>query len=482
MSDQTNVMKNEQTPLPSLGSAIFVLGFLIVMMCISVLWLDIPIHVAIILSIVVACIVALKEGYTYSQLEEAIVYGGKIAYVAMIILMIIGAVMGTWIASGTVPAIIYYGLKIISPSAFLITACLICCITSLATGSSWTTGGTVGVALIGIGAGLGIDPAMTAGAIISGAAFGDKMSPLSDTTNLAPAIAEADLFDHIKSMVYTTTPALILALIFYGIIGAKNAGTVNLTEINTTLETIKANFSLNPIVFIPAILVFVMAIKKVPALPTLIIASLVAAAIAMLIQGQTITSITKVMDTGFVSKTGIASIDKLLTRGGIQNMMWTCSLGFIGVSYGGILEKTRILEVFLTGIQKAINTTGKLVASAVASVVVLNFATASQYMSIVIGGRMFVPAYKERNLLPQTLSRTLEDAGTVVSPLVPWGLCGVFFAGTLGVPTISYIPYAVLCWACPIIAIIYGFAGKFQWKTGEIPSKKVYVKDDGISL
>ncbi len=482
MSDSKKTNRDEKGILPSLGSVLFVLGFLIAIMSISVLWLDIPIHVAIVLATVVACIVAIKEGYKYSQLEEAIVYGGQIAYTAMIILMMIGAVMGTWIASGTVPAIIYYGLKIISPQAFLVTACLLCCMTSMATGSSWTTGETVGVALMGIGAGLGINPAMTAGAIVSGAAFGDKMSPLSDTTNLAPAIAEADLFDHIKSMMYTTVPALIITLIVYGVLGARATGTIDLAEINNTLETIKANFSLNPIVFIPAILVLVMALKKVPALPTLIISALTAAGIAMLIQGATITSITKVMDSGFLSDTGVKSIDKLLTRGGIQNMMWTCSLGFIGVSYGGILEKTRMLEVFLIGIQKLINTTGKLVAAAVMSVVILNFATASQYMSIVIGGRMFVPAYKERNLLPQTLSRTLEDAGTVVSPLVPWGLCGVFFAGTLGVPTLSYAPYALVCWLCPIIAIIYGFAGKFQWKTGEIPSKRAYSNNNNVSL
>lgn len=464
---------------PSFASTVFILGFLVVFMGISVLWLDIPIHVTITISAFVAIVVVMAQGFSWDDISKAIVYGGETAIQPVLILMLIGTVVGSWIASGTVPFIIYWGLKLISPSFFLVTANIICAITSLATGSSWSTIGTVGVALVAVGSGLGISPAMTAGAIVSGSYFGDKMSPLSDTTNLAPAVAEADLFDHIKSMFYTTTPGIVITLIIYAILGARYAGqSLDVSSINATLEALSSNFNLNIIVVLPAVLVIVLAIKQVPALATVIISALFASLLAIIFQGETITSVTQYMDTGFVSNIGIADIDVLLTRGGIQNMMWTSSLGLIGITYGCILEKANVLEVFLGRLKALTRTTGTLVLTTVLSLVGLNFATASQFLTIVLGGRMFVSAYKEKDLLPQVLSRTIEDAGTITSPLVPWGLCGVFITGTLGVPTLEYIPYAIFCWIVPVIAVIFGFTGLFQWKTGDIPSKKTYSMED----
>ncbi len=449
-------------------AVLFVLLFLFASMGISVLWLNIPVHVTLIINIIVATIVAMRAGYTWKDVQDAIQYGADLAMIPMLILMIIGVVIGTWVASGTIQTIIYYGLLILRPSYFLVAAAVIVGLTSMSTGSSYTSGGTVGVAMMGIGLGLGVPPAMTAGAVISGAIIGDKMSPLSDSTNLAAAVGETDLFDHIRSMMYTTVPAFLIALVLYGIIGIFQVqGSADTSQVDLILTTLKENYAINPVLLIPPVLVIVMAMKKVASLPTMIISALVAAVLAMIFQGATITSITNVMNYGFSGDTGVAVVDKLVSRGGLQSMMWTVSLGFIGVAYGGILEKTRMLEVFLGRLAALLRNAGGLIATTVVSGILLNLATASQYMAIIITGRMMVPEYRKKNLRSNVLSRTLEDSGTVFSPMVPWGLCGVFFTGALGVPTTQYFPYVFLALLVPIIAVIYGFTGRAVWYDGE---------------
>lgn len=460
--------------LPSLKSSVIILLFMILAMSSSVFIFNIPIHITLITVTAFAVFVLLIRGYKWEDIMNHIEDAGKLAFPPLLILYVIGALIGTWIASGTVPIIIYWGLKLIHPSVFLVTTCLVCSVVSIATGSSWSTAGTVGVALMGVGGGLGINPAMTAGAIISGAYLGDKMSPMSDTTNLAPAVAEGDLFDHIKSMFYTTTPGFIIALLIYLILGFNHSGNANIESINSILVAIEQNYNLNIITLIPPVIVIVAAIKKVPSLITLIIATIVAALIAIFMQGESISTITKIMDSGYVSSIGLPEIDSLLSRGGFQSMNWTCSLAMLGIALGTILEKSGVLQVLLSKMIRFTKTVGGLVCSTVISVIALNMVTASQYTSIVIGGRMFITEFKKKNMLPQTLSRTLEDAGTITSPLVPWNTCGVFMAGTLGVSTLEYAPFAVLCWVVPLISIAFGFTNKFQWKTGEIPSKKVY--------
>jgi len=377
------------------GDALFCLMFLIVTMSIAVLWLDIPIHIVILVSLFVSMCVVKYKGGNWDQIAGWLEYSGKIATPPILILMTIGTVIGSWMASGTVPMVIYWGLKLISPSIFLVTICIICGLVSLATGSSWSTGGTVGVALMGVGLGLGINPAMSAGAIISGCYFGDKMSPLSDTTNLAPAVSEGDLFDHIKSMTYTTIPALIITLVFYTILGMRYAGkALDIQRIENLQQTLSNTFNFNILVLIPVIVVIYLSYKKIPALFTLLVSAIVASIIAIIFQGETLTTITKIMDTGYTSQTGIAEIDKLLSRGGFQNMMWTSSLGIIGIALGAVLEKSGMLAVFLSKFRNLTRTTSGLVCTCVLGVVGLNYVTASQYMSIVLGGRMFVSAYK----------------------------------------------------------------------------------------
>ncbi len=467
--------------VPGFGGVVFVLLFLAVGMAISVLWLGIPVHVTLILTIVVAAIVAMKYGYTWNEIQDAMLYGANLAMLPMLILMIIGVVIGTWVASGTIQTIIYYGLLIISPSYFLVAAAITVSLASMSTGSSYTSGGTVGVAMMGIGAGLGVPAAMTAGAVISGAILGDKMSPLSDSTNLASAVGEADLFDHIKSMMYTTIPAFILALIAYWLLGLFFVnGTADSSQVDLITNTLKENFVINPIMLIPPVVVIYMAIKKYASLPTMIIASLVAGLLAMIFQGSNLTEITNVMNYGYTGNTGVAEVDQILSRGGLQSMMWTVSLGFIGVGLGGILEKTRMLEVFLSKFKSLIKTDGGLISTTVVSAIGLNLATASQYMAIIITGRMVIPEYKKKKISPRVLSRTLEDAGTVFSPLVPWGLCGVFFTGALGVPTVQYFPYVFLALLVPVIAVIYGFTGYAVWHEGDFDDPTEYKSEESF--
>jgi NhaC family Na+:H+ antiporter len=393
----------------------------------------------------------------------------------MLILMLVGVLIASWIAAGTIPTLIYYGLLVLSPKTFLLSVAIICSVASLATGSSWTTGATFGVAFMGIGAGLDIPAAMTAGAVISGSIFGDKMSPLSDSTNLAAGVAEADLFDHIQSMIYSTGPALLISLVLYYFLGLRfSASVIDQAKINIILDGLKNNFYVSPIAFIPPVLVIVLAVKKFSGLAVMIIAAIVGSAFAMIFQGFGLAEMLNFLQNGYVSDVGIAEIDALLSRGGLQSMMWTISLGFVALSFGGLLEKTRMLEVLLDKIKGLVKTTGGLVTTHVVSSIFVNIFSASQYMAIIIPGRMLVPVYKEKNILPQVASRVCEDSGTVTSPLIPWGLCGVYFAGVLGVPTMSYFPYVFLSFLAPAVTILLGVTDKFIFREGDINSVRTY--------
>lgn len=458
------------------GWALFCISFLLISMVLSVVWLDIPVHINLLCSISVTLGVAyLNNGHKWQPLADAIDYGGKICIQPTIIMMLVGCVIGSWIASGTVPMIIYWGLKIINPSVFLLTACIITAIVAISIGSSWSAAGTIGIALMGIGMGLGVNPGMTAGAIISGAYLGDKMSPMSDTTNLAPAVAEADLMDHIKSMMYTTLPAFVISLVIYGLLGLNHtADDVNSEMVVATLAAIENNFNMNLLLLLPAVVVIVMAVLKCPSIPTLLASILTAVILAMIFQGQNLTSITGILDSGFSVNSGLSEFDKLMNRGGLQSMLWTASLGILGMLYGAIMEKTGLLPALLDKMKPLVKSTGGLITTVIITCTILLAATASQTLAIVVGGRMYISEFKKKDLLPQTLSRTLEDSGTIISPLIPWSLCGAYMAGTLGVSTMEYLPYAFFCWLCPIIAITYGFTGKFLWKTGEKPSIKTY--------
>jgi NhaC family Na+:H+ antiporter len=355
---------------------------------------------------------------------------------------------------------IFYGLKVLSPGIFLVATLIICSIVSLGTGSSWSTAGTVGVALIGVGQGLGIPVAMVAGAIVAGAYFGDKMSPLSDTTNLAPAVAGTDVFSHIRHMVYTTAPGYILSLILYGIIGSRFAGGVLDTQnIEIMLSTMKTNFFIHPILLLPPCLVIVMVIKKIPPLPALLGGTVLGGIFGMLTQTRSLSDVIAAAYSGYVSETGIATVDDLLTRGGLMSMMETVALIICALSFGGIMERTGMLETLAAALLKRVKRVGSLVATTVLSCIGMNAIAADQYISIVIPGRMYKNAFDSFHLHPKNLSRCLEDSATLSSPLIPWNSCGAFMWATLGVNPFVYLPYAFLNLFNPVVSIFYGYTG-----------------------
>jgi NhaC family Na+:H+ antiporter len=355
---------------------------------------------------------------------------------------------------------ISYGLKFLSPGIFLIATLLICSIVSLGTGSSWSTAGTVGVALMGVGKGLGIPGTMVAGAIVSGAYFGDKMSPLSDTTNLAPAVAGTDLFSHIRHMMYTTIPAYLLCFPFYGIIGSRFAKqSLELNTINSMLNTIDNQFLIHPVLLVPPVLVIFMVIRRMPALPALIAGTALGCVCALLFQSASLAEVLNAAHSGYVSQTGVDHVDTLLTRGGLMNMMETVALIICALSFGGVMEKTGMLEKIASFLISRVKRPGSLIATTLLSSAGMNAIASNQYMSIVIPGRMFQKAFHRFNLHPKNLSRCLEDSGTLTSPLIPWNSCGAFMHATLGVSPLAFIGFAFFNIITPVISAIYGYAG-----------------------
>lgn len=397
-----------------------------------------------------------RLGFKWSELEVSMFDSIKMAMQAILIIMIIGILIGTWVISGVVPSLIYWGLKVISPNIFLVASVIVCAIVSLATGSSWSTMGTVGVALLGIGQSLGIPVGMVAGSIISGAYFGDKLSPLSETTNLAPAMAGTDLFTHIKYMSYSTVPSLVIVLIIFGIMGTKYSGQeLDISQIQLISNTLESSFNtLSPFLLIAPVVVIVLVMLKVPAIPGLVCGALVGVVIAIFFQGQDMGAILEAATNGYVSTTGIESVDMLLSKGGLMNMMSTVSLTICALGLGGILEKTGMLEVIASSILKAAKGIFGTVFCTMLTCTFTNIIAGEQYLSIVIPGRMYSEEYKKRGIHPKMLSRALEDSGTLTSPLIPWNTCGAYIAGTLGISAFTYAPYALLNLINPIVSLV----------------------------
>ncbi len=443
----------------SLGKSLIPVIALLIIIYFVVFVFGADAHVALILSACVAAIVAMSQGYKWDELEEGIKGSIFDTLQSMMILWTVGMIMGTWIISGIVPTIIYYGLKFISPRFFLLTACVISAIVSLVTGSSWSTVGTVGIALMGVGKGLGIPAPMVAGSIISGAYFGDKMSPLSDSTNMAPAVAGTDVFTHINHMLYTTIPALTISLVLYLIIGLRYKGSSDLTSIANIMNGLENSFNIGPHLLIPPILIIIMIAKKAPAVPSLIISTLVGAVTALIFQGKGLGSIMESAMYGYVSTSGDAMIDELLTGGGMISMAYAITMTFSAMAFAGIMDETGMIDNIVRALAKHAKSAGGLTAMTLFSAFFMNLVTGEQYLSIILPGKMFKPEYDKRGLHPKNLSRALEDAGTVTSPLIPWNACAVFMSTTLGVSTWRYLPYTFLNYLVPVISVIFGFIG-----------------------
>lgn len=428
-------------------------------------------QIILLLAAGVAAIVGVKLGYTWFELRSGAVESISSAMSSILILLLIGSLAGTWLLSGVVPAMIYYGLQILSPSIFLAAALIISAIVSVATGSSWSTIATLGVALLGIGKALGMSDGIIAGAIISGAYFGDKMSPLSDTTNLAPAMAGTSLFPHIKYMALTTVPSISIALLIFLIIGFFFNTDASATNVDAVLLAIESKFNLNPLLFlIPAVVIYLI-IKKTPAMPALLAGTLLAGLFAIIFQPQIIAelggdgsffeqcyvAIMKAMYTDIAVVTDNSMVNDLLSTGGMAGMLSTIWLIVCAMVFGGIMEKAGLLERITESIIKLAHSTGSLVASTVATCGFFNVTASDQYLAIVVPGRMFANTYRERGLAPVNLSRSLEDSGTVTSVLVPWNTCGATQSKVLGVDTLTYLPYCFFNIISPFMSIVFAY-------------------------
>jgi len=461
--------------LPTIPEAIVSILSLVVGIGVSIYFYGLDPQIPMLLGVGVAGIIAWRCGNSYAVIQGAMVKGVSNALPAIMILLVIGMLIGIWIVSGVVPTLLYYGLKIMAPEFFLPATLLICAITSLATGTSWGTTGTIGVALMGIGAGLGFPLPVVAGAVLSGAYFGDKMSPLSDTTNLAPAMAGTDLYTHIRHMANTSGIAFGLTFVIEVVLGFKySAANADLTQVERILTTLDANFVINPVMLIPPIVVMVVSWKKVPALPGIALGVLTAALIGFGLQGLTFEQAMNVGFSGYSSDTGFAAVDDLLSRGGMESMLYTISLVFVAMMFGGIVERGGQLKVLVAKILEKAQSTGSLVASTVLTTLAANVVLCDQYMSIVMGARTYAEAYAERGLHAKNLSRIVEDSGTVTANLIPWNSGGAYQAGVLGVATIAYVPFAFFCWLSPLVTLAFGLLNFNITRIDEDPDTQLY--------
>ncbi len=468
-------MKSQQQP--SFIDALIPLLFLIALLAASVALYGGdssygPNQIVLLLATGVACLIGLKNGYRWNQLEEAMVHGISVSMGAIFILLAVGSLIGTWLLAGTVPTLIYYGLELLNPDWFYAAACLLSAIVAMSIGSSWTTAATVGVALMGIATGIGMSPAIAAGAVVSGAYFGDKISPLSETTNLAPAVSGSELFDHIRHMLWTTVPAFVIALILFTILGFTESSEVKTVTIGNVQETISNTYDISLIHLMPLIILVVMAIKKVPAFPAIFIGALIGALWGYIFQPDLLANVAgsngvidkigvvwKAMFDGFSIVTGDDNMDKLLSGGGMSSMLNTTWLIMTALMFGAVMEKLGLLAVFVKRILSAAKSSGSLITATIATAFGINVVTADQYMSLVMTGRMYREEYERRGLANVNLSRALEDGGTITSPLIPWNTCGAYMAGVLLISPLEYWPYAFFNLINPLLAITFAYLG-----------------------
>ncbi len=418
----------------------------------------------------VAALTGVTEGFTWNEIEKGIVKSVSSSAQAIIILLLIGALTGSWLISGIVPAMVYYGLQILDPAYFLFLACLICSVVSVATGSSWSTAATIGIALLGVGRALGFHDAWVAGAVISGAYFGDKISPLSETTNMAAAMAGVPLFSHIRYMLYTTVPSILIALLLYFIIGWNTESVVSLSNIDQILYDLKETFYISPILFLVPVLVILLIARKMPAIPALLIGVLLGAVFAFIFQKELLWSLSnhpemrpetyyRVIMDALTVQTEIASenvlLHDLLSSSGMSGMLGTVWLILTAMMFGGTMDACNFLKSITDSILRFVKSESSLVTATVASCVSTNVLASEQYLSIIIPGKMYKDAYQRKGLAPENLSRSLEDGGTVTSALIPWNTCGAYQSTVLGVGTFAYAPFCFFNLISPLMSIIY---------------------------
>jgi len=460
----------------------FILAMIPIIVLVGLLFFNVKIYgedatygsnqIALIITTAVASIIGIFLGFKWNHLEGGIVKSITSALPAILILLLIGALAGTWMISGIVPTMIYYGLEILNPKVFLVAACIVSAIVSMATGSSWSTIATVGLALIGVGDALGFSLPMVAGAIISGAYFGDKMSPLSDTTNLAPAMAGTDLFTHIRYMAYTTVPSIVITLIIFLILGFTIETKSDAANVQSILDTIQSKFYISPVLLLVPGIVILLIVKKVSAVPALLIGTLLGAVAAILFQPGIIESVSGVKGNyAYASyKTSVDSMfgsvsmleegnemQRLLSTRGMEGMMNTIWLIICAMAFGGVMEACGLLQKITSTVVTIAKSTGSLIATTASTCIFFNATASDQYLAIVVPGRMFADTYRDRGLAPENLSRTLEDSGTVTSVLFPWNTCGAAQSSILHVATGEYWMYCFFNLISPVMTVLFGY-------------------------
>ena len=459
-------MKELQKKKPSLLQALIPIIFMVVALALGYGVLKIKAEPIMIASAFVAGIIALKLGYTWEEMQKAIVDKIASALPATLILWSVGLLIGALMYSGTVPMIIYYGVQMINPKFILVTAFLSSAVLSVVTGTSWGAAGTIGVAMMGIAGGLGVSLPATAGAVVSGAFFGDKLSPLSDTTNLAPMAAGSEIYEHIKHMLYTTIPAALLAMAVYLVVGFNVSGElVTPASVQAMMDQLESMFNFNIVLILPLVLVILGSVRKWPTIPTMLGTSLITVVLGALVQGFNIVDGFTALISGFdITMTGFTGVPteeviKLINRGGVDSVTSTTVLIFCAMGFAGIVSVSGMLDVVLDLLMSKVKSTAGIIISTVASCFTVAFVTGSSYLSILVPGELFKDVYPKKNLHPKNLSRTLEDSGTVLVPLIPWSAAGAYMAATLGVPTLEYLPWAILNYTGIIFAIIYAITG-----------------------
>lgn len=458
MSNNQNIKEFKK---PTAGLAGLALASIVVslVLCI-VVFKTVSIQVGLLLGIFFVTLISRTLGYKFADLMKFMEKSIGESTFGLWFFIAIGAIIASWMAAGTVPAIIYYGLGFITPSIFLPAGLLLCSVTALATGTSWGTIGTVGIALVGIGQGLGIPLPITAGMILSGAAFGDKMSPVSDTPNLTSMTAGADLHETLKAMVQTMAPAYIIALIMFTLLGMKyGGGSGNLEIIAETRGILAANFNLNPLVMLPLFLLLVLNIMKFPSLPAMTIGVIVALAVAMIFQGTSLPAALEVINSGFSISTGSSYVDPILNRGGIQSMMWTFSVAFLALSLGGILNRVGYMEALIANIVSKAKTVGQFTLIVMISSIVSTAAFGETYLSFILNGQLYKTEFDKRGLNRAMLARIVSEGGLMMAPLMPWTTFGAFAASTLGISGFKVAPYAFLNILSPIVSVVMTYMG-----------------------
>ncbi|KGX93004.1 sodium:proton antiporter [Pontibacillus halophilus JSM 076056 = DSM 19796] len=445
---------------PTIGQALLPLIALIGAAACSIFFWKVGMYIPFTIGIIASALVGKRLGYTWNELQQFLTNGVSKALPAIFILLIIGTIVGTWILSGTIPTLIYYGLEIIQPNFFLPTVVVTSGIVAITLGSSFTAIATIGLAFMAIGTSLGFSPAHIAGAIISGAFFGDKLSPLSDTTNIAPAMVDVDLFDHVKHMLWDTIPAFVLSIIAFWILGLNTtSGDFNTSQIDTILSGLNNVFVIHPLLLLLPVLTIVLMARRVPAIPALVVVSTIGGLVALLVQGNTISEVMQAMTNGFVAETGNSTVDDLLSNGGIQSMFSTVALVTFATALGGIMEGIQVFDVLIKRLIKGVRSTGSLISTTLLSTFFVSFVSGAMYLAIILPSKAFLGTYKERGVSATNLSRNVEAAGTVGVNLVPWGVPAVFVSGLMDISPYAFIPFIFFAYFVLLINVIYGYTG-----------------------